>query len=164
MPNILYFIKRGTPMKYRKAVFILAYALNPKTKKPEYLLLKRKLHWVGWEFPKGGIEWYDFFKRRTAIRELREETGIKKIIKLKKFNFFGKYNYPKEYPDRKGFIGQTYRLYSAQVEKTNKISLDKREHSGSKWAPYDEALKLLKWPNQKTSLEIVNTYLKIEGK
>jgi len=40
--------------KYRKAVFVLLYS---KTKKwIEYLLLKRKLHWKGWEFPKGKIE------------------------------------------------------------------------------------------------------------
>ena len=39
---------------YRKSVFIVVYR---KTEKGIlYLILKRKLHWVGWEFPKGGIE------------------------------------------------------------------------------------------------------------
>ena len=40
--------------KYRKIVFIVTYA---KLKdKIYYLILKRKLHWKGWEFVKGGID------------------------------------------------------------------------------------------------------------
>jgi 8-oxo-dGTP pyrophosphatase MutT (NUDIX family) len=155
-------MKNFSNLKYRKAVFILVYSINSKTKKPEYLVLKRKLHWIGWEFPKGGIEWYDFFKRRAAIRELREETGIKKVLKIKKFDFSGRYPYAREYSDRRGFQGQTYILYAAQVEKPKTISIDKKEHSDFKWLTYDKALKTLKWSNQKTSLEIVNLYLKIK--
>ena len=60
--------------KYRKAVFIVAYSkINNKI---EYLLLKRKLHWKGWEFPKGGAEEKE--NNLDAVkRELKEETGLK---------------------------------------------------------------------------------------
>jgi hypothetical protein len=40
--------------KYRKAVFIVVYrrTKNIFNKQNKLLILKRKLHWAGWEFPK----------------------------------------------------------------------------------------------------------------
>ena len=141
-------------MKYRKAVFIVAYS---KTKdKVEYLLLKRKLHWKGWEFPKGKIESGES-KIETAKRELKEETGLESV-KIKKFNFSGNYKYKKILADRLDFSGQTFSLYAAEVKK-GKVSLDKKEHSGHKWFDFKKAEKTLTWPNQKKSLKIVNQWL-----
>jgi 8-oxo-dGTP pyrophosphatase MutT (NUDIX family) len=145
-------MKRGI---YRKGIFILVYS---KTKKGiEYLILKRKLHWIGWEFPKGGIE-----KNENVIasaeRELKEETGLHPR-KIKKFNIKGKYYYDKEYPDRPGFKGQTYTLFVAEVKK-GKVKLDKKEHSAYKWLGFKEALKKLRWTNQKKCLKVVNKWLK----
>ena len=145
-----------TKSKWRKSVFILVYS---KTKKGiEYLILKRKLHWKGWEFPKGMIENREN-KIRAAGRELKEETGLKLVDgNIRKFNYSGKYRYPKMFPDRPGFIGQTFSLYAAEVKK-GRISLDPREHSGHKWASFKQALKMLKFPNQKKSLKMVNDWL-----
>ena len=150
--------KRG---KYRKAVFIITYFIDKdkkKNKKPVYLVLKRKLHWKGWEFPKGGIE-----KNETFIlavkREIGEETGLK-IKNIKKFNLRGKYRYNKEYKDRRGFIGQEYVLFSAEVRK-NKVKLDKLEHSAYKWLPYSKAVNLLTWPNQRRGLGVVKKDLNL---
>lgn len=39
--------------KYRQAVFVVTYA--EEKGKTYYLILKRRHHWKGWEFPKGGI-------------------------------------------------------------------------------------------------------------
>ena len=144
-------------LRYRKAVFILPYT---KTKKGiEYLLLKRKLHWKGWEFSKGKIEPGEK-KKNTAKRELLEETGHKALKgKIKKFPYSGKYRYHKKLSDRPNFIGQTFSLYAAQVKK-GRVSLDPKEHSGFKWVVYKPALKMLKFPNQKKSLKIVNSWLK----
>ena len=36
--------------------------------------MKRKKHWVGWEFPKGGVDKGES-PRETAIRETKEECG-----------------------------------------------------------------------------------------
>ena len=142
--------------KYRKAVFVVGYA--KKGEKIEYILLKRKLHWKGWEFPKGMIE-KEENKVRTARRELKEETGLKLVDgNIKKFNFSGRYRYPKMLPDRPGMVGQTFALYAAEVRK-GKISLDPKEHSGHKWASFKQALKMLKFPNQKKSLKMVNDWL-----
>lgn len=142
-------------MKYREAVFIVTYYLD-KDKNPMYLLLKRKLHWHGWEFPKGGVR-----KGETLLgtlkRELREETGLKPI-KITKYNIKGKYKYNKVLKDRPGIIGQTYTLYSAEM-KDRKVKIDKKEHSGFVWKDFNTALKLLTWPNQKKCLRIVNKNL-----
>ena len=93
-------------------------------------------------------------------RELKEETGLKPS-KIKNFRIHGKYNYKRKYPERIGFIGQSYSLYSAEVKKL-KLKIDSREHSNSKWLEFDKAVKKLTWPNQKKSLRIVNGWLKEE--
>ena len=61
--------------KYRKAVFAVTYYITPEGK-IEYLILKRKKHWKGWEFPKGKIEKFET-KKAAARREVNEETGLK---------------------------------------------------------------------------------------
>jgi 8-oxo-dGTP pyrophosphatase MutT (NUDIX family) len=142
-------------MKYRKAVFIVVYS---RTKKGiEYLILKRKLHWKGWEFPKGGLEKGEKI-RDTIKREMKEETGLKPLS-IKKFDFSGKYKYDKTYEDRKGIIGQIFTLYAAEVKK-GKVKIDKTEHSEYQWLNFDKAIKKLTWPNQKKCLRIVNEWLK----
>ncbi len=143
--------------RYRPAIFILTYALTKKG--IEYLILKRKLHWTGWEFPKGGIDGNDGKSLiHTLNRELNEETGLK-ALKIKKFNFSGKYKYDKEYPDRRGLIGQTYKLFSVEVKKSKRIKLDKIEHAGFRWVNFKEAKDKLTWNNQKRALKIVNNFL-----
>ena len=145
-------------MKYRKAIFIVTYA---KTKKGiDYLILKRKLHWCGWEFPKGGLKFFET-KRNAVKRELLEETGLKPI-KIKKFNFSGKYEYKKDYSDRPGFKGQKFSLYAVEVKKplNEKIKIDLLEHSDYKWVNFKTAKEKVTWPNQKKSIEIVNNWLR----
>ena len=141
-------------MKYRKTVFIVVY--SRKENRIFYLVLKRKLHWIGWEFPKGGLEEREN-PFQAVKRELKEETGLAPI-KIKKFNFRGKYKYPHGIPDRKGIIGQSYSLYAVETKK-DEIKFDEHEHSGSKWVPYTKAMEMLKHSNQKTCLKKVNKWL-----
>jgi 8-oxo-dGTP pyrophosphatase MutT (NUDIX family) len=143
---------------YRKAVFIVAYRINSQHK-PEYLILKRKLHWHGWEFPKGGIEKNENILHAVK-RECREETGLVPI-KIKKFRFRGKFRYRRIFRDRPGYIGQKYRLFACQVKegKMNKVRLDKKEHSAFKWLEFKEASRKLTHKNQKKCLKIVNRWV-----
>ncbi len=147
--------------RYRKSVFVVVYC---KTKKGiEYLILKRKLHWRGWEFPKGGVEGLKekIFTKKAIKREVKEETGLE-AIQIKNMHVSGKYNYKKMLKDRPGIIGQKYRLYAAEVKK-GKVNLNKNhdaEHSDYKWVSFDKAIKKLTWPNQRKCLKIVNSWLK----
>jgi len=141
-------------MKYRKGVFIVTYS---KTKEGiKYLVLKRKLHWKGWEFPKGGLK-----KNEDIIkglkREIKEETG-KLPFNIKNFHVSGKYKYEKKLKDREGVAGQTYSLYSAEI-KPSLIKIDKKEHLEYKWLSFEKALKKLIWPNQRRCLRITNKTL-----
>lgn len=145
-------MKKGE--KYRKAVFIVTYL---STKQGiEYLILKRKLHWKGWEFPKGKIERFET-KRKTVKRELKEETGLTPI-KIKKFNIKGKYKYQKILLDRPNYRGQTYELFSAEV-KNKKVKVDNYEHTDYKWLSFKKVIKKLTWPNQRKCLKIVNNFI-----
>jgi len=141
--------------KYRQAVFIATYAKTNEGIK--YLILKRRHHWRGWEFPKGGINFSES-KKSTVRREILEETG-RKTLKVKKFNFHGKYDYKKKFTERKDFIGQAYYLYAAEI-KYGKIKIDKMEHSTYVWLSFNEAVKKVTFRNQKKSLGIVNKWLK----
>jgi len=141
--------------KYRQAVFIVVYSKH--NGRIKYLLLKRKLHWKGWEFAKGGVRFLET-KRRAVKRELKEETGLKSS-KIKKFNFFGKYKYNKKYPDRKGLTGQSFTLYAVETKRKD-AKIDRIEHSDYIWLDFEKALEKLRWENQKKSLKIVNLWLK----
>ncbi len=142
-------------MKYRKGIFAVTYStLDGEIK---YLILKRKHHWVGWEFVKGKIEKFEM-KRAAARRETQEETGLK-ILKIKNFNVSGSYKYQKQLKDRPGIIGQTYHLFGVEVKK-GKVKIDKLEHSDYKWVSFGEAMKKLTWPDQRECLKIVDSWLK----
>jgi len=143
--------------KYREGVFVVVYAKC--FDKIKYLLLNRKLHWSGWEFPKGGIE-----KNESSInsvkREVVEETGLVPL-KITSYNVFGKYKYKNSLKDRAGIIGQTYSLYSAEVKKPFLfgVKLDEKEHSGYKWVDFEKAMKMLTYENQKNCLDYVNSQI-----
>lgn len=141
---------------YRRAVFIVVYRKTRNLfgkKIIKYLLLQRKKHWNGWEFPKGGVEPNESLVE-TARREIFEECGqIGKT--LKKYDLSGKYLYSKPLKDRKSFVGQTYVLFSAEV-KSLRVKVDTAEHSAYRWCSFAKAVKMLTWSNQIDSLKKVN--------
>lgn len=147
-------LKKLSNRKYRVGVFIVVYRKNGKT--INYLLLKRKLHWKGWEFPKGGKKAgeSDF---DTIKRELKEETGLK-FISIQRYGKKGRYKYDKKALKDRNFYGQTYVLYSARV-KSEKVKIDRREHTTYKWVGFHKAISMLTWMNQKESLYLVNEKL-----
>lgn len=145
-------IQKINNKKYRKAVFVVVYKIEKEQRK--YLILKRKLHWRGYEFPKGGMD--DGESEISAVkREVKEETGLK-IKRIKNHRKKGFYEYTKKLKDRDEISGQTYSLYSAEVLEGD-VTLDRYEHSGFMWLKYKDALKILSKENQKECLKIVET-------
>ncbi len=142
--------------KYRKAVFLIVYHIE--NNKPKYLLLKRNLHWKGWEFPKGGIEKSED-KKQAIVRELKEETGLVPV-RIEKHKKSGKYKYDfKTMQDRDGLAGQTFDLYSVEVKK-GKVHINLKEHSGFRWVNFSKAVKMLTWKNQENCLKLVDSKLR----
>lgn len=141
---------------FRKSVFIVTY--SKENNKIKYLVLKRKRHWKGWEFTKEGIEPGES-EEDAARRGIKEETGLNIIGQIKKFDINGKYRYKKKLPERPGFIGQAYSLYSAQVN-YGRVKIDEYEHSTFEWLDFENAMKRLTWENQRECLKIVNLWVK----
>ncbi len=105
-----------------------------------------------WDFSKGHVEKGED-EIQTALRELKEETGIEKI------NLEENFREKIEYFFRRGkelvrkevifFLGETQ-------EKKVKISF---EHEGYKWCDYESALKKLTFQTAKNILKKANKFL-----
>jgi 8-oxo-dGTP pyrophosphatase MutT (NUDIX family) len=136
-------------VKYRPYVAAIIFR---KTKSgPRFLLLHRKQNWKGWEYVKGGL-----LPAETEIsglkREVREETGIKKIRIITELPAKVKYSWPKTFvKDRKKWQGALQHVYVVEIL-SKKIKLDRAEHSGYKWVPAKTAVKLLTHKEPKSAL------------
>lgn len=120
--------------------------------KPLYLLLKAKLKSEYWDFPKGNIEKGEQ-PLQTALREVREETGIVKVKPIegfeKKINWFYRRENKLIYKEVVYFLGET-------DEKKIKIS---PEHIDARWCSYEEALNLLSFKNSQEVLKAANDFI-----
>ncbi len=122
-------------------------------KKREYLLL----HYSAghWDFPKGMLEKGEK-SEQTALRELREETGISKVKLVPGFKETIKFVYTWEGEKVLKFI--VFYLGSTRQKKV-KISW---EHKGFVWLPYKDAVKKATFRNAKSVLIKAEKWLKKE--
>jgi len=122
----------------------------------KFLLLKRsdkaKIYPGIWQMITGTIESHEH-TRDTLVRELKEETGISsgRIYSIPRINTF--------------YLAVSDKICMSPVFLT---IVDKEEvtisdeHSRYLWADFDEASKLIHWPNQVESLEVIMKYLNDE--
>lgn len=100
----------------------------------------------------GTIESHEHTKD-TLIRELEEETGLKpgKLYSIPRINTF--------------YLAISDKICMSPVFlcliEDSDVTISP-EHSEFKWATFEEACKLIHWPNQVESLEIINKYLNDE--
>ncbi len=137
-------------IKYRKYVAAIIFI---KTKSGNlFLLLRRKQNWKGWEYVKGGLLPGESLKAGLK-REIREETGQKKLNIIAKLPKKIKYNWPREFQkDKKKWKGAIQQVYVVELfSKT--IKLDRKEHSGYAWLPAKKALKLLTHKEPRSALK-----------
>lgn len=120
--------------------------------KQEYLIL----HYPGghFDFPKGHVEkGEERAEKRTALRELKEETGIRNVEFLPNFRSEFFYTYFKKgklsYKQVVFFLGKT-------PEKEVKLSF---EHKNFMWLNFKKALKILTYDNAKNLLKEAEEYL-----
>jgi 8-oxo-dGTP pyrophosphatase MutT (NUDIX family) len=134
----------------RLPIQIEAIIFRRNSKTIEYLLLKRLPERNGfWQPVTGGLE--EGETRTEALhREIKEETGIKNLIRvIEGLHYF-------EFSDPNLF--QEY-VYGVEVPSTEEVVLDGKEHSEYKWCGIKDALQLLYWKENKEALEKLNTIL-----
>lgn len=127
-----------------------AIVFRQEKKKIYYLLL----HYPAghWGFPKGNIEKGEKLKK-TAKREIKEETGIEEIEFIPKFKESIKYFY--KLKGKNIFKIAIFFLVKTK-EKEIKISW---EHLGYQWLPYEKTLERLIYKNAREILEKANDFL-----
>ena len=136
--------------KRHHSVGIVLYHNFPRSRK--YLLVKQSQG--HWGFPKGHIESGEKFIN-TAIRELKEETGIKKITFLRKKILF-RDNYSFNNTNAKIIKIVDYFLAESLV---TKVKIDNDEIINYKWVTYDKAFEKITFKESKKILKQANKYI-----
>jgi 8-oxo-dGTP pyrophosphatase MutT (NUDIX family) len=144
--------------KYRKYVAAIVIFKAKKDKEPQLLILRRKQNWRGWEYVKGGLLPNESLLEALK-REIREETGQRKFKIIKKLPIVIKYKWKKEFlKDKKLWKGAIQSVFLVQIF-SNKIKIDKEEHSGYKFVSPKKALKLLTFREPKRALKYSLNFL-----
>ena len=134
----------------RLPIEVEAILFRRSNKKIEYLLLKRLPEKGGfWQPITGGLEEGET-KIEALRREVREETGIKNIIRIIEDVHSFEFSDPSPYKEY---------AYGVEVSPTETIILDKKEHSEFRWCSFQEALDLMKWKGNKEALKKLNKIL-----
>jgi len=140
-------------MVYRKGVSAIVF--KRKGKKTVFLVLHRKLNWNGVEIMKGGLMARES-EEHALGRELREETGIRRY-RYVRTEYEYEYPWTKAYiKDKNTYHGAHFRLFIVEdLDKSDRIKIDKREHSGYGWVNGSKALKMLTYNDQEKALKFV---------
>ena len=121
-----------------------------KNKAREYLLL----HYSAghWDLPKGHIEKGET-SQHTALRELKEETGISKAAIIPGFKETISYRYTE-----KGEKVLKFVVFFLAGAKQKKVRLS-FEHKGFAWLPFEEAVRKATYPTAKKVLKKAEKWL-----
>ena len=125
------------------------YVFNLVDNVPEYLILKRnknKIYEHLWQGVAGKIE-KDEKAWQTAIRELKEETG------LDPSNIFIADHVSRFYETKEDRVNLVP-VFGVEVSSKDVILSD--EHVDFKWVHYADARNTLVWNGQKKGLEVIN--------
>ena len=146
----------------RLPIQIEAILFRKNDGKIQYLLLKRLLnlrYGDFWQPITGGLEEGET-KIEALKREVREETGIKNIIKIiEDVHYYEFQDFPfMEYLKKHGHPCKHLKEYAfgVEVSANEQVVLDGKEHSEFKWCSFQEALRLLKWKENKDALKKLN--------
>lgn len=125
-------------METRKGVTAIIY--DKRGSIVHFLILNRNTNWKGWEFVKGKMEPGEEPKE-TLIREVREETG------LKKFDIKARLTTKREFEHND--ILYSFDVYLVEANMNVPVITDPSEHDNYLWANKDRVLDKLYWPDAK---------------
>lgn len=119
----------------------------------KYLLI-RHMNGGHWAFPKGHVEAGEI-EEETALREISEETGLTVELNTQ---FRKQVSYQPK-PDVTKDV-----IYFAAKAETEEVLKQEIEVTDFKWLPYQEAIELITYHNDRDLLEEVNNYLSLGRK
>ncbi|MDP3057131.1 MAG: NUDIX domain-containing protein [bacterium] len=145
--------RRAGPPKNGEARFDSSESTRAR-KKIRYLLL----HYESghWDFPRGHIERGET-EQETARREIREETGIKKINFIPEFRFAISWFYRKKVGKKTLMSNKTAVLFLAET-KVHQVKISD-EHIGYKWLDFNKAISELTFLKSQKILQKANEFL-----
>jgi bis(5'-nucleosidyl)-tetraphosphatase len=109
-----------------------------------------------WAFPKGHAERGES-ERESALRELREETGIQDVQLIESRIFEERYTKTWRGDARK-LVRKTVRYFLGEVSNP-KVTVQVEEIQAYRWATLAEARKLITYSESRRLLETAATYL-----
>lgn len=111
-----------------------------------------------WEFPKGGVELGET-EAQAAVRELWEESGIgeRQISLFDGYREEERYVFTQGRGDERTLIVKKVIYFLAKTdEESVTISREAEEY---RWATYDEAMRLIRFPGKRHVLEVAEAML-----
>jgi bis(5'-nucleosidyl)-tetraphosphatase len=134
---------RGKTPKSRRE-FSAGFVLFRDTPEgPLFLLLDYGRHW---DYAKGHLEDGES-QWQAAVRELREETGIRRVERVGRFKYDIDYTFRSP---KKGRVDKTVTFFLGKTD-VSKVELSD-EHSGHAWLAYEQALEKLTFGNARQLL------------
>ena len=138
--------------KEKSAGAVIFRRSGGKGEKIFYLVLHYHFKGDYWDFPRGKIE-HGETEKQTAEREIKEETGLKKIKFVESFRETTHWFY--RLKGENIFKEAVYFLAETSEEKV-KISY---EHLEYLWLEYEDAMKTLTYENTKEILKAAHVFL-----
>ena len=144
----------------RKPTQVLVYPIRLVGWDWEYLLLRRVPSRGGfWQGVTGGVEGKESLAD-AARRELIEETRLYPIV-LQSIDY--SYSFPVDNGPSHSYLeaGEIEEhVFFAQVDRESEPLIDTEEHDRHIWCRFDEALGLLKWPENRDAPTRVEEHLR----
>lgn len=111
-----------------------------------------------WEFPKGGVEVGES-EAQAAVRELWEEAGIGEgqISLLDGYREEERYVFTQGKGDQRTLIVKKVVYFLARTEEERVVI--SREAEEYRWATYEEAMRLIRFPGKRHVLEVAEALL-----
>lgn len=152
------------PARYKRpeSVLVVVY-----TRSGEALMLRRADFPEFWQSVTGSMEWNDATPLATAVRELREETGLDVAQReLRDWQQSNRYvlfpHWRHKYAP--GTVENTEHIFSLELPEARQISVNPAEHSEYLWMPLaDAAQRAFSWTNRDALIALQRAHQETQG-